>query len=301
MAYETFYDMVVEQISSSSYSSDNTLDNVAGALIGDDIEGTLASHNSNNGAFALYILQLARWLGKSGTNNYQPLSDFMRTVGAAIFQKYELYRPVADTWEKEIRLLRHCLSAGNSDLPNYLSYGFMMSLLKKYGLPYEAEEFPSVTTSWDGADLSQLEDFLVQRYLQDNETTDTTGNEKTDSTTSGTSKNASSSSGNNAYNGKSWDRSRPINYTTTDETTADSVEGAENTQTSSNISESDSTDTSTGNTEWNGTGNTTRDRVLKERRDSLIAMFKELAEIMTPLIPQLVDACAPAFIQEFAV
>lgn len=211
-----------------------------------------------------FLYQLEGWTGEADKGG------FVAIVCANILAIYWDYYPRYQDVDSFVRDLKRNLSTGNKKLPSLVNQAFLQGLLIKYGLP---NDLVPQTDNPSASDFAQIEDFLKERYVVESETgsLEGTGAGSTTSTTEG----------------KSWDRTRPINYQTQDDTTADSVQGSSGTG-------MDIQETRTSQ-------NTTRERTLSERQNSIISLVKELGDALKPLIPALVDAVAPCFVQEFSV
>lgn len=287
--YETFEDMILDNLISST--SNVTVRSIL------TIKDMISVEWSASGGVTVFTEAMGQWLSYLAAYTYMSdwsttanasFSDLYYKIASSIYYWYSDLKPVW-TFDEMSKRFKKYLSTANKKLPNVLSVTMIETLLNKYGLPNDLISFAAGKQDSKYPTYEQLDDFLVWRYLKDNTSTDYTGNEKSEGT--GTSSSTSSDSG----TGRQWNRSRPINYTTTDETTADSVQGQSSESSGSDNYES--SDTLNRDT----TNNTERERILTERRTTLLQFMKELTGVLDNWIADLVQSLNPCFVQEMGI
>lgn len=285
--YETFRDMLIDNVTGTSIggtiTEDKLVDTIANMMYPEYSGVTMNTTMQGN-----FLWNIANYLYTT-SNSTSPNSWIgFRKIASAVYFWFQDLKPLY-IYNEMCRQMQKYTSIANKKLPNFLSIAYIQSLLTKYGLPVEIFRFSTNSNDWGKPDFSQLDDFLVWRYLKDNTSTDYTGNEKSEGT------GASSSTTSDSGTGRQWNRSRPINYTTTDETTADSVQGQSSESSGTDVYES--SDTLNRDT----TNNTERERILTERRTTLLQFMKELTGVLDNWIADLVQSLNPCFVQEMGI
>lgn len=284
--YHTFAQQLRREcIDSDEYSDNPTIAELIAFLMSSLFFGGTTTEQDVLFGSISFINRITAWVSDiSNYNNY--ITSIGGQLATALYFQYFDYEPAYQCWESELNAIKRNLSIGNAKLPNYLNYSFLEGLLKKYNLP---SDFILDFISSQNVDYSSLDDFISDRILNDIETTQRNGTDKTENT--GTLQSTDTGEG----SGKQWQRTRPINYQTTDETTADTVQGQNSTSTGT----TNSTTTNDGTRTIEDT--TERNRALTERKKSIMSLVKELGDVLKPIIPELVKACAPCFVQEVGI
>lgn len=190
----------------------------------------------------------------------------LNNLASIFYTHYKYYIPV---WTKDrlIEELYRTTSIGNTNINMYAMLA-LESALKNAGYPSIDILFSTIESS---PKLATLPDVLLNtdKFTR---TADGTNEGETSGKTTTTTEDSGDS--------KQWVRSRPINYKTTDETTADSVQGADSTNnTTSDVS-------NTANTNGNYTENesTTRNRSDKNLLKLAYELQKDCKDIWQIII-----------------
>lgn len=189
---------------------------------------------------------------------FSPTSDSSLYDFAYYFlSRYAFYIPVY-TYNRFVRELYRLISVGSSSL-NFEAMILLEAAFEKAGLSYIFFN----TQSTAPADPDKLADLL---FNADNveEMENNTNNETGNSTNTGTN----------------WTRSRPINYKTTDETTADSVDGNNN----------------QNNYTADETGERTRTLNRSTTREAILNVINDLQANAKDIWDRLLDKCQILFV-----
>ena len=193
------------------------------------------------------------------------------TIMGFIYRRYADYMPIY-TFERTMYEINRTLSYGSKEI-NDVYVRLSISLLQKYGIL-------STSTSPAWEDVQPL----LERAMRGSNST--TGSSNVDGTTTSTDSAKSDGSG------KAWSRSRPINYKTTDENTADAVNGSSSTSTNSSTSDGKSTNKRTYND--SGTSETSTTDA------NLLMVLEELQRQSKSLIQRMVDSVGFLFVNAFS-
>lgn len=172
--------------------------------------------------------------------------------------RFAFYTPVY-TYNRFCRELYRLISVGSSSL-NFEAMILLEAAFEKAGLPYL---FFNPYLSTAPADPGKLADLLFNTDNVDE-----------------TESNKNKETGNSTNTGTNWTRSRPINYKTTDETTADSVDGNNN----------------QNNYTTDGNGERTRTLNRNTTREAILSVINELQTNAKDIWDRLLDKCQILFV-----
>ena len=216
-----------------------------------------------------FLVTIEEIIRSSGTQQHA-----LNNLASVFYTHYKYYIPV---WTKDrlIEELYRTTSIGNANI-NMQAMLALESSLKNAGYPSIDILFSSIESS---PKLATLPDVLLNTDKFTRTADGTNEGESTGKTTTTTEDSGDS---------KQWVRSRPINYKTTDETTADSVQGADST----NNTNSDVTNTANTNGSYTENESTTRNRSDK----NLLKLAYELQKDCKDIWQMIIEASGYMFL-----
>lgn len=171
--------------------------------------------------------------------------------------RYAFYTPVY-TYNRFVRELYRLISVGSSSL-NFEAMILLEAAFEKAGLSY---------IFFDASSNAPAEPEKLANLLFNADNVEETESNKNKET------------GNSTNTGTNWTRSRPINYKTTDETTADSVDGNNN----------------QNNYTTDGNGERTRTLNRSATREAILGVINDLQANAKDIWSRLLDKCQILFV-----
>lgn len=240
---------------------------------------TILHPDDNRTSFPIYLsAYLDKWKQEF---EHTPISlisnNFLSDLSYCIFIRYANYIPIYTlprlTWE-----IYRTICFGSKELNDSVLI-LLNSLLTKYNLPTIGNDPLQPDYSWD----------KLSAIVAKQDKTSNTTNGATKVKSQGTSTNESTTTN----DGKGWTRTRPINYKTTDENTADAVNGSNSTSSDNSSSNSDNTTDKS----YNDTGSTESTSTDK----NYFLVLHDLQINTKSLWQRLIDSFNYLFINSFAV